>query len=518
MASVREGIKKGGAKGLPRSLDGLLDRIDEELAIAGAVSSVHGRTGDVVSAVDDYDGAQVGYTPAIIGNWNGGTDPGQVDDALDQLAARVVVEEAESPQVFSVFGRLGAVVAAAGDYDAIQVDNTPAGGIAATTVQAAINELDTEKARLDDLASIVNAKGASLVGIEDSGGNYAGATVEAALAEIGGGAPVDSVFGRTGAVVAASGDYDGAEVNYTPAVVADWDGSADPGQVDDALDQLAARMKVEEAESPPVSSVHGRTGAVVSAANDYDGAEVGYTPFDLTDWSGSADPGQVDDALDQLADRLTAEENKADAVFDGDAIHDNVAAEISVVTEKVTPVADDLLLIEDSAAANAKKRVKIGSLPPSAVAKAFLYARVVEQTTDLLVGDHVEFDDQLIVDASGDISLTVGAGQLAGLITLAAGKVYEVTAGIRADFSAAGGVVRFRLRDNTGAVEFGNQNELFARTGTSHVHSMETATGIIAPTVTTEIELRITAVVSLITIRGINAAAGQSYIKVVEIG
>ena len=49
--------------------------------------------------------------------------------------------------------------------------------------------------------------------------------------------------------------------------------------------------------------------------------------------------------------------------LDAEAIHDNVAAEISAVTEKATPVGADLLLIEDSAAANAKKRVKIENLP-----------------------------------------------------------------------------------------------------------------------------------------------------------
>ena len=48
---------------------------------------------------------------------------------------------------------------------------------------------------------------------------------------------------------------------------------------------------------------------------------------------------------------------------DDDAIHDNVAAEISAVTEKASPVSADLLLIEDSAATNAKKRVEIGNLP-----------------------------------------------------------------------------------------------------------------------------------------------------------
>lgn len=55
----------------------------------------------------------------------------------------------QSEAVASVHGRTGAVVAAASDYDADQVDFTPAGGIAATDVQAAIEELDSEKARLD---------------------------------------------------------------------------------------------------------------------------------------------------------------------------------------------------------------------------------------------------------------------------------------------------------------------------------------------------------------------------------
>jgi len=47
--------------------------------------------------------------------------------------------------VSSVFGRTGAVAAAASDYDAAQIDFAPAGGIAATDVQAALEELDSEK-------------------------------------------------------------------------------------------------------------------------------------------------------------------------------------------------------------------------------------------------------------------------------------------------------------------------------------------------------------------------------------
>jgi hypothetical protein len=62
---------------------------------------------------------------------------GYVDDAISGIP---------SDAVTSVFGRTGAVVAISGDYTASQITNVPAGGIAATTVQAALNELDTEKA------------------------------------------------------------------------------------------------------------------------------------------------------------------------------------------------------------------------------------------------------------------------------------------------------------------------------------------------------------------------------------
>jgi hypothetical protein len=51
----------------------------------------------------------------------------------------------QSDNVSSVFGRQGAVTATAGDYTASQVTNVAAGNIAAVTVQAAIDELDTEK-------------------------------------------------------------------------------------------------------------------------------------------------------------------------------------------------------------------------------------------------------------------------------------------------------------------------------------------------------------------------------------
>lgn len=60
--------------------------------------------------------------------------------------------------VSSIFGRSGAVTAQNNDYTAAQVANTPAGNIAATTVQAAIAELDAEKAPLASPTFTADAK------------------------------------------------------------------------------------------------------------------------------------------------------------------------------------------------------------------------------------------------------------------------------------------------------------------------------------------------------------------------
>lgn len=66
---------------------------------------------------------------------------------------------------------------------------------------------------------------------------------------------------------------------------------------------------------------------------------------------------------------------------DSTAIHKATAAEISVITEKTVPVAADLLLIEDSAAANAKKRVQVGNLPAGVDTTAIHKATAAEIST-----------------------------------------------------------------------------------------------------------------------------------------
>ena len=134
---------------------------------------------------------------------------------------------------------------------------------------------------------------------------------------------------------AAGGAVDAGDVTYTPTTAADWDGSADPGDVDAALDQLAERVTDVEggaiadhahagvagdggtfdgtnltsglATDGHVLTADGSGGAAWEAppaGGAVDADDVTYTPTTATDWDSDADPGSTMDALDQLAERV----------------------------------------------------------------------------------------------------------------------------------------------------------------------------------------------------------------------
>lgn len=159
--------------------------------------------------------------------------------------------------VSSVFGRIGAVAATAGDYAASQI-----------TDDTGLNGTGTLKALLIWL----NGKITALV------------------------TGVSSVFGRTGAVTAQSGDYTAAQVGAEPAL-------GNPATSGYVLSSSTAGVRswVAQSGGSGVSSFNTRTGAVTPAAGDY-------TASEITDNSGVSNPAAT------VAATLTALNNRRDEV------------------------------------------------------------------------------------------------------------------------------------------------------------------------------------------------------------
>ena len=83
--------------------------------------------------------------------------------------------------------------------------------------------------------------------------------------------------------------------------------------------------------------------------------------------------------------------------LDGDAFHDNVTGEIAAISAKSAPVDADIILIEDSAASNSKKKSTVGALRAHTVRKTSAYTVTVE-------------DDVVLVDsAAGTVAITLPA-------------------------------------------------------------------------------------------------------------
>jgi len=89
---------------------------------------------------------------------------------------------------------------------------------------------------------------------------------------------------------------------------------------------------------------------------------------------------------------------------DTNAIHVDVAGEIAGITAKATPVNADLLVIEDSAAANVKKRITAGSLPHFNRTTAGQIAALTAKATPV-AADTLVINDSASADAVAKITL-----------------------------------------------------------------------------------------------------------------
>ena len=85
---------------------------------------------------------------------------------------------------------------------------------------------------------------------------------------------------------------------------------------------------------------------------------------------------------------------------DTNAVHVNVASEISAITSKGTPTTSDFLLIEDAADSNNKKKITIGDIPASTDATA-IHNNVANEITAITEKTTVANIDEFIIEDSG---------------------------------------------------------------------------------------------------------------------
>lgn len=266
-------------------------------------------------------------------------------DCLDASSGAAVWRSAGngSGSVTTIFGRTGDVVSANGDYTASQITNVPAGNISSVTVQLALNELDTEKVpttrsitgtdgvtgggtlasdrtlsldinglasqttpatsytvpiydgankkmTLSDLFRVVNSftsKSSIVSGdimlVLDSSAGYVAKKVTASDlgASIGGGGgggggSVTSVFGRTGTVVAVANDYTADQIELSPSILSNTGLNA--VQVQELLEDLNDkkgnldgnnRQPINEFPSNCANIRFARCGAVTTSVGSY---------------------------------------------------------------------------------------------------------------------------------------------------------------------------------------------------------------------------------------------------------
>ena len=144
----------------------------------------------------------------------------------------------------------------------------------------------------------------------------------------------------------------------------------------ESIDELllpAALNFVDGSVAPPTTSV-GDIYILSSGAS----VNAGWGSVALQDWVrydgalwNSLTPQKSSLCYDKTADALMSFNGTAWAAIgagggtDANAVHVNVGAEIAAITAKATPTTSDIILIEDAADLNKKKKITIGDLPSS---------------------------------------------------------------------------------------------------------------------------------------------------------
>lgn len=252
------------------------------------------------------DANDVTYTPDANPDWDGGADPGNVDDALDQLAEHVkdLIPVNYAPTTI-VFGN------ATQEYD---IDGETWVAATAGVPDAASHLLPAA------LAAIATPYDGSFLSVREKTG-AASATNPLTITFT---FPAVDTFN----VIKFRGEYDGSFSHHMVFELyngATWDIFVSFSDEDEFI--LHSAEVLVPASYIIVGTVTGRFrhlgtglathhyeldylviasgGGVGAAGSHIDATDLTYTPAVLADWLSSADPGAGSDAFDQLAERVT---------------------------------------------------------------------------------------------------------------------------------------------------------------------------------------------------------------------
>ena len=293
-------------------------------------------------------------------------------------------------------GRTGTVVSASGDYTASEIVNVAGGGIAATDVQAAIDELDTEKAASSHTHVLADVTDSGALAALDTAGSTEidnGAVLNTKLADM----AQDTIKGR---ITASTGDPEDLTATNVRTIINVADGAdvtgANPPQAH-AASHTDGTDDIQDA----TASVKGL--ATAAQITKLDGIETGATA-DQTD-----------------AEIKTAYENNADTNEFSDAEQTKLAG-IAAGAE-VNP---DLISQAEAEAGTATTERIFSALRVAQAIAALETGGGASQLSDLsdvntstptnrfvLVADGVDFESRLLVLA--DVS---DSGALAALNTV----------------------------------------------------------------------------------------------------
>jgi len=306
--------------------------------VSGAVSSVFSRTGAVTAQIGDYNFGQIsgtvasGQLPSAGGDVSGTLTAATVTGIQSRAVANTAPTNGQAlvwssgasawqPStvaggVSSVFSRTGAVTATTGDYNFGQISGTVASGqlpsaggdVSGTLTAATVTGIQSRA-----VANTAPTNGQALVWSSGASAWQPGT--------VAGG--VSSVFSRTGAVTATTGDYNFGQISGTvasgqlPSAGGDVSGTLTAATVTGIQSRAVANTAPTNGQAlvwnsgastwqpgtvaGGVSSVFGRTGAVSAQNSDYSFGQI----------SGTVAAGQLPGAGGDLGGTLTAATVKA---------------------------------------------------------------------------------------------------------------------------------------------------------------------------------------------------------------